>query len=161
MRFIYGHSLGAAVALDLAAGERDAAGVIAEAGFTSLPDMVADRNLPVGALLTQRFDALDRARSLSMPSLFIHGTADSVVPSTMSERAVRGGPRAQAPADDRRRQPQQLRNGTGMSEVRRAVDEFVGSSRSSTRRAAPPRCRCADAREGRGADSQRRMKCSR
>lgn len=124
MRFIYGHSLGAAVALDLAAGERDAAGVIAEAGFTSLPDMVADRNLPVGALLTQRFDALDRARSLSMPSLFIHGTADSVVPSAMSERLY-----AAAPA------PKRLLlieggshsnfGGTGMTEVRRAVAEFV------------------------------------
>jgi alpha-beta hydrolase superfamily lysophospholipase len=124
MRFIYGHSLGAAVALDLAAGERDAAGVIAEAGFTSLPDMVADRNLPVGALLTQRFDALDRARALTMPSLFIHGTADSIVPPTMSERLY-----AAAPA------PKRLLlieggshsnfSGTGMTEVRRAVAEFV------------------------------------
>jgi pimeloyl-ACP methyl ester carboxylesterase len=123
-RFIYGHSLGAAVALELAASERDATGVIAEAGFTSLPDMAADRNFPVGALLTQRFDALERTRLLTIPSLFIHGTADTVVPPAMSERLY-----AAAPA------PKRLLlieggshsnfSGTGMTEMRRAVDEFV------------------------------------
>ncbi len=123
-RFIYGHSLGAAVALELAAGERGAAGVIAEAGFTSLSDVVAERSLPVGALLTQRFDALDRARALTIPSLFIHGTADSVVPSAMSEQLYAAAPT-----------PKRLLlidggshsnfNGTGLTEVRRAVAEFV------------------------------------
>lgn len=91
-RFIYGHSLGAAVALELAVNEKDAAGVIAEAGFTSLPDVVAGRNLPVGALLTQRFDSLDRVGALAIPSLFIHGTADNVVPAWMSERLYAAAP---------------------------------------------------------------------
>ena len=92
-RFIYGHSLGAAVALELAATEDGVAGVIAEAGFTSLADIVAERNLPVGPLMSQRFDALARAPQLRAPALFMHGTDDRVVPPGMSERLFAAAPK--------------------------------------------------------------------
>ena len=123
-RFIYGHSLGAAVALMLATSERGAAGVIAESGFTSLPAVLADRNLPVGWLLTQRFDSLDRVGALTMPSLFIHGTADDVVPAWMSEQL-----HAAAPAPSRLLLIEGGSHsnfaGTGMPQLRREVAEFV------------------------------------
>ena len=48
---------------------------------------------PVDWLLNQRFDALARVAMLRVPVLFIHGTADSEVPYTMSQRlfsAARG-----------------------------------------------------------------------
>lgn len=134
-RFVYGHSLGAAVALEVAATEDGAAGVIAEAGFTSLSDMAAERNLPVGALLTQRFDAMERTRALRIPVLFIHGTADSVVPSSMSERLYAAAP-----------SPKRLLlieggshsnfTGAGMADYRRAIDDFVRLAQLAMR--APP-----------------------
>ena len=91
-RFIYGHSLGAAVAIELGATQDGAAGVIAESGFTSLADVVADRNLPVGMLMTQRFDALAQVPHLRAPVLFVHGTADTVVPPAMTERMYAAAP---------------------------------------------------------------------
>jgi len=86
--FIYGHSLGGAIALDLAVRHPDAAGVIVESGFTSIPD-VARRVywiFPTDLLVNQRFDALARVARLQVPVLFIHGTADADVPYGMSER---------------------------------------------------------------------------
>lgn len=128
-RFIYGHSLGAAVALDLASRIDGAAGVIAEAGFTSLADVVAESYAPLGALMTQRFDALQRVRTLKMPSLFMHGTADRLVPPAMSEALYAAAP-----------QPKRLHwiqggnhgnwNGAGLDAYRRAVLEFVGDARA-------------------------------
>ena len=89
-RYIYGHSLGGAVAIDLAAGiaPGEAAGLIAESTFTSVPDVVAASPygwLPVGFLITQRFEALGKMRKVTLPKLFLHGTADGVVPHTMSD----------------------------------------------------------------------------
>jgi hypothetical protein len=40
---------------------------------------------PVKLLLHQRFDSLSKVRSLAMPILLIHGTADPVVPAHMSQ----------------------------------------------------------------------------
>ena len=86
--FIYGHSMGGAVAIELALRRPDAAGVIVESAFTSMPDVARLHYwmFPAGWLLNQRFDALARAPRLSVPVLFIHGTADAEVPYTMSER---------------------------------------------------------------------------
>jgi hypothetical protein len=132
MRFIYGHSLGAAVALDLAAHAEGATGVIAEAGFTSLPDVVAGTNRAVSLLVTQRFDSLSRVRELKVPSLFVHGTADNVVPPAMSEALYAAAP-----------EPKRLLmieganhgnwNGVGLDDWARAIDEFVGVARSAHR----------------------------
>jgi uncharacterized protein len=88
-RFILGHSLGGAVAVDLARRNPDASGLILEATFTSIPDMVKESKwgfIPVGFLITQRFDALDKIRDVKVPILLIHGTLDSIVPAQMSRR---------------------------------------------------------------------------
>jgi alpha-beta hydrolase superfamily lysophospholipase len=91
-RFIYGHSLGGAVAIDLAArlsreGAPPAArGLIVESSFTSLADMASELThgwLP-SVLLTQKFDSIDKIRRIRMPVLLVHGADDRYVPSRFS-----------------------------------------------------------------------------
>jgi uncharacterized protein len=87
--FIFGHSLGGAIATKLALSHPEANGLILEGTFTSIPDMVKEMKwgfLPVGFLVTQRFDTLDRIDDITMPILFAHGTSDDIVPFSMSER---------------------------------------------------------------------------
>jgi uncharacterized protein len=93
--FIYGHSMGGAVAVELALRRTDAAGVVLESTFTSIPRMARLTHwmFPTDWLLNQRFDALAKVPLLRVPALFIHGTADSEVPYFMSEElfaATRG-----------------------------------------------------------------------
>lgn len=87
--FIYGHSLGGAIAIDLAVQHPEAAGLIVESSFTSVRQMVDYRNsfwmFPVDLILTQRFDSIRKVPNLKMPVLFIHGTADLTVPAFMSQ----------------------------------------------------------------------------
>jgi pimeloyl-ACP methyl ester carboxylesterase len=85
--YIYGHSLGGAIAIELALRHPEAAGLIVESSFTSMYDMAALEKryalLPVGLLLNQRFDSICKVGQLRLPVLFIHGTADEVVPFAM------------------------------------------------------------------------------
>jgi len=131
-RFIYGHSLGAAVALDLAASTDGAAGVIADSGFTTLAEVIAENYFPAGPLLTQRFDALSRVPELKMPALFIHGTADRLVPAAMSRRLY-----AAAPEPKRLLMIEGATHsnyvGVGLDEYRRGIDEFVGIAHEAMR----------------------------
>jgi hypothetical protein len=88
--FIYGHSLGGAIAIDLAVKYPDAAGLIVESSFTSIRDLVTYQNIfwmfPVDLILTQRFESIKKVPKLKMPVLFIHGVVDSTVPAFMSEK---------------------------------------------------------------------------
>jgi len=88
-RLIVGHSLGGAIATDLAVRHPEAAGLVLEATFTSAEEMV-DRSawgmLPVSLILTQKFDALSKIARVHMPVLVIHGTDDAIVPFAMGER---------------------------------------------------------------------------
>lgn len=95
-RYIVGHSLGGAIAAELARRRPEAAGLVLEATFTSVSDMVGESKwgfLPVGLILRQRFDTLSKVREVRMPVLVVHGTNDTIVPFPMGERlyaAVRG-----------------------------------------------------------------------
>jgi len=84
---VYGHSLGAAVAIDLAVKHRDLGGLIVESGFTSIYDMAELSQkysiYPVRLLLNQRFDSIVKVPRLALPVLYIHGTADETVPYRM------------------------------------------------------------------------------
>lgn len=96
--FIFGHSLGGAIAIDLGVHHPEAAGVVAESNFTSLVDM-GEREypyLPVESLLNQRFDSLSKIGSLKIPLLLIHGTWDSLVPYQMSQRLFERAPQQKA-----------------------------------------------------------------
>jgi len=91
-RFIYGHSLGGAIAIGLASQtDRPAvAGLVLESTFTSIGDMLATTRwgwVPgLSLAVTQPFDSLQKIGRLTTPVLFLHGTADHVVPHTMSDR---------------------------------------------------------------------------
>ena len=95
-RYIYGHSLGGAVGIDLAVKNPDAAGLIVESTFTSILDMGKRidgiRYLPLDWILTQRFDSLAKIGKLNMPVLLFHGTADDTVPYDMSQRLYDAAP---------------------------------------------------------------------
>jgi uncharacterized protein len=105
-RFIYGHSLGGAVAVDLAAalsgvaphdgpapsgaaapgGVMPAAGLIIESTFTTLADMAKEVTwVPVGVLLSQKFDSVSKMAKVNIPVLVVHGAADRFVPSRFSQ----------------------------------------------------------------------------
>ena len=84
-RYIYGHSLGGAVAMELAQtnAAKDAAGLVMESSFTSVREMqqyTAYKWIPLAAVQTQYFDSLAKAPKLCMPTLFIRGSADYRVP---------------------------------------------------------------------------------
>lgn len=95
---IYGHSLGGAIAIELATKHPEAAGLIVEASFTSIKQMV-DRDpkfsiFPVDLLLHQRFDSISKVRSLKLPVLYMHGTSDRVIPFSMGEQLFAATPTA-------------------------------------------------------------------
>ena len=95
-RYIYGHSLGGAVAIALAVKNPDAAGLIVESSFTSMLDMGRRvpwlRYLPMDWLLTQRFDSVAKIGKITMPVLFIHGIADDIIPAEMSQHLYDAAP---------------------------------------------------------------------
>lgn len=84
---IYGHSIGGAVAIDLAVQVPDGLGLIVENSFTSMADMAHragyGRWVPVDWVLTQRFDSRRKLAQLDMPLLLIHGEADQTIPVQM------------------------------------------------------------------------------
>jgi uncharacterized protein len=87
-KFIFGHSLGGAMATHLATKYSDASGLILEGAFTNIPDMVKTTKfgfLPIAGLVTQRFDNLARISNVRIPVLIAHGTEDNIVPFEMSE----------------------------------------------------------------------------
>jgi len=87
LRLIYGHSLGAVTALELAARYPDVNGVVVEAAPTSIADLLREswvaRLYPVDLMLAGRFDAAAKVRRIAAPLLVIHGKRDHLVPSTM------------------------------------------------------------------------------
>lgn len=90
-RFIYGHSLGTAVATQLAVdkGASDGmGGLILEGGFTTLPEMaraLAPSWFPVDWFVSQKFATLEKIARVPAPVLLVHGTGDRMVPHRFSE----------------------------------------------------------------------------
>lgn len=78
---IYGHSLGSGVATELAL-HVDAAGLIIEGAFTSIPDIGAAvyPYFPVRMLASQRFANVDKIGRVAMPKLIMHASDDPIVP---------------------------------------------------------------------------------
>ena len=89
---IYGHSLGGAIAIELASHHRDAAGLITESTFTSSLEMAGWKYgwlldiFPMELLLEAKFNSIETIGSVQIPILFIHGEADPKVPCHMSKQ---------------------------------------------------------------------------
>jgi hypothetical protein len=127
-RYVFGHSLGAAIAVQLASQVDDEHGVLIEGAFTSVPDVVSSFKwgwLPVGPLITQRFDAGSRVDKLGSPLLVVHGSQDSLIPPQLGRALY-----------DRARDPKRFvlveggshhsTNSIGQAQYREAVAELFG-----------------------------------
>jgi uncharacterized protein len=86
---LYGHSLGGAIAIDLAKRHPDAGSLIVQSSFTSMHDMAMQRPynrlLPVNLLLHQRYDSIEKVETLKVPVLYIHGLKDETISHRMSQ----------------------------------------------------------------------------
>jgi hypothetical protein len=78
---LFGQSLGAAVAAELAA-RKDCLALILEAPFASIREMarVAFPFLPIGPFVRTRYDVVETIRKVKAPLLVLHGDEDDVVP---------------------------------------------------------------------------------
>jgi uncharacterized protein len=81
-RFLFGHSLGGAIAVQLAHEVADEAGLIVEGGFTSAADVFRSTSwgwLPIYWLITQHFDAGSRIAQVGSPVLVVHAADDTMI----------------------------------------------------------------------------------
>jgi len=81
-RYVFGHSLGGAIAVQLATGVDDAKGLIVEGTFTSIPAVFETFKwgwLPITPFITQRFDSAAKIGKVKVPVLVVHGEADSLI----------------------------------------------------------------------------------
>ncbi|MEA5463583.1 alpha/beta hydrolase [Leptothoe sp. PORK10 BA2] len=87
--WLFGHSLGGAIAIELAT-QRPAAGLIVQSTFSSMLDAVRFSGqyewMPVNWILTQRFDSAAKVPQLSLPVFYIHGLEDDTTAAMMSEQ---------------------------------------------------------------------------
>ncbi len=88
-RYIFGHSLGGAVAIELASRVDDEAGTLVEGTFTSIADVVSTTQwgwLPFRALITQPFESVKKVARLGAPLLVVHGTDDTLILPSLGRR---------------------------------------------------------------------------
>jgi uncharacterized protein len=88
-RYVFGHSLGGAIAVNLAAQVADERGLIVEGSFPSIREVVSTFKwgwLPVGPLITQRFEAGERIGQVGAPVLVVHGSEDRLIRPELGRR---------------------------------------------------------------------------
>lgn len=78
---LFGHSLGSAVAVELA-GRVPAAGLILDGALTSVVDRAQELfpYVPVRWIAANRYPSIERVGRLTVPKLFLHARDDEVVP---------------------------------------------------------------------------------
>jgi hypothetical protein len=84
---VFGHSLGGAVAIDLAS-RHECGGLIVQSSFTSAKDMARRMfRVPLFEYIPRsQFNSLAKIRRVRAPILIVHGTRDEVVPFSMGQR---------------------------------------------------------------------------
>lgn len=113
---LWGQSLGTGVAAEMARRGHGAKLVLISP-YTSIPDVGAKVIpwLPVRLLVEDRFATREKAPSLTLPSLIVHGTADQVVPFAMGEELSRVLPDCTfVPMSGGRHEDLFLRGGAGL-----------------------------------------------
>ncbi|MCE2659752.1 MAG: alpha/beta hydrolase [Rubrivivax sp.] len=94
-RYIFGHSLGGAIAVHLASEVSDAQGLMVEGSFTSIADVVKTYRwgwLPISPLITQRFEAGERIAKVKAPVLVVHGSEDRTISATLGRALYERAP---------------------------------------------------------------------
>ena len=91
-RVIYGHSMGSAVAVDLASRLRanaDYGALILESAFTSFADVASSAGFLARLLMnfsSERFASIEKIAQVQAPLLMLHGTLDTTIPIALSEK---------------------------------------------------------------------------
>ncbi len=127
-KYIFGHSLGGAIAIDLASQVKDEKGVIVEGTFSSIADVVGTFKwgwLPVSLLITQRFESVDKVASIGSPLLLVHGSADALIKPDLGKKLY------DAAAEPKRfvlveGGSHHNTNSVGQMQYREAVGDFFG-----------------------------------
>jgi alpha-beta hydrolase superfamily lysophospholipase len=92
-RYIFGHSLGGPIAINLATEVADERGTIVESTFTSIADVVSSSPqwgwMPVSLLITQRFEAVRKVGKIGSPLLVVHGDEDRLILPDLGASSMR------------------------------------------------------------------------
>jgi fermentation-respiration switch protein FrsA (DUF1100 family) len=84
---LHGHSIGAAVAIEVAL-QKKVRNLVIESGFTSTKDMA--KTMPLFSLfspfLPEHYNNLEKISRVSAPKLVVHGQRDEIVPFSMGEK---------------------------------------------------------------------------
>ena len=90
---IFGHSLGSAVAVDLAS-RMPAAGLIVEGALISAVHRGQELYpyIPVRWLARSRFSSIDKVSHITVPKLFLHAVRDEVIPLAHGRRLFEAAP---------------------------------------------------------------------
>lgn len=87
---IHGHSLGSAVAVELAhrLSDRTPAGLIIESGFTNAVDMgkLMFGPIPLYWLTSMKWASDEKIGAITIPKLFLHGEHDSIIPLRLGQK---------------------------------------------------------------------------
>jgi uncharacterized protein len=90
---LFGHSLGSAVAVDLAT-RVPVAGVILDGALTSAVDRGRELYpyIPVGWIAVNRFNSIAKIPDVRVPKLFLHAAGDDVIPIAHGRRLYQSAP---------------------------------------------------------------------
>jgi len=90
---VFGHSLGGAVAIDLAS-RRECGGLIVQSSFTSIRDMARRAfRIPLFEYIPKsKFNSLTKIQQVRAAILIVHGTRDETVPFSMGQRLFTAAP---------------------------------------------------------------------
>ncbi len=95
---IVGWSLGAAVAVQVAARRREQVrGVILMSPWSSLPEVAAEHYPAwlVRLVVKEKYDSVEAARQVDCPTLILHGGADAIIPPTQGRAVADALPRSE------------------------------------------------------------------
>jgi uncharacterized protein len=90
---VFGHSLGSAVAVDLAS-RVPVAGLIVEGALSSVVQRGQELYpfIPVRWMARNRFSSIDKVSGITVPKLFLHATRDEVIPIAHGRRLFAAAP---------------------------------------------------------------------